>query len=103
MISAGSRVVILVLFCTLIWVFFEPALANKFETIGGGVSGSSKMKVEYLKVIALVVGGIFLLASVLAVVTHNQNAHTLNYTTWRSSAIVLFLLSLVSFAAGVFI
>ena len=103
MITGGSRVVTLVFLCSLIWVFFEPALANKFETIGGGVTGSTKMKAEYMKIIAMVVGGTFMMASVLAVVTHNKNAYTLNYTTWRSSAIILFLLSLVSFATAAFI
>ena len=46
----------------------EPALANKFETIGGGVSGSSGIKRDWLQKFFLVVGGMSLLSAVLALV-----------------------------------
>jgi hypothetical protein len=40
-------------------LFCEPLLANKFETIGGGVQGSTQVKIEYLQAIAYGVGGSF--------------------------------------------
>lgn len=80
----------------------EPSLANKFETIGGGVQGSTKVKVEYLQVIAYVAGGIFLLAGVLSILLHDRNAQTLNYTMWKVSSGLFFLLGIASIAAAVF-
>lgn len=80
----------------------EPLLANKFETIGGGVQGSSQAKIEYLQVVAYVAGGIFLAAGVLAITLHDKNAQTLNYTMWKSSSAMFFLLSIGCFAAAVF-
>ena len=89
------------------WLFLlglivcEPLLANKFETIGGGVQGSTRLKVEYLQVIAYVAGGIFLASGVLAIALHNKNAQTLNYTLWKSSSALFFLLSIGCFVAAV--
>ncbi|PUB79739.1 MAG: hypothetical protein B6D72_15820 [gamma proteobacterium symbiont of Ctena orbiculata] len=79
-----------------------PLLANKFETIGGGVQGSTRVKIEYLQVIAFVAGGIFLVSGILAIALQNKNAQTLNYTMWKPSAVIFFVLSIASFAAGVF-
>jgi hypothetical protein len=95
-------------FLPIIWIalimllFSDPLLANKFETIGGGVQGSNKLKIEFLEVIAYVVGGIFLVAGVLAIALHNHNAQTLNYTMWKSSAALFFILGAGSLAAGYF-
>ncbi|MCU7797838.1 MAG: hypothetical protein KZQ73_01050 [Candidatus Thiodiazotropha sp. (ex Semelilucina semeliformis)] len=86
----------------LMILFCEPALANKFETIGGGVQGSTKVKIEYLQVIAYVAGGIFITAGVLAILLHNKNAQTLNYTMWKSSSALFFILGIASIAAAVF-
>ncbi|MCG8489942.1 MAG: hypothetical protein AB2551_07370 [Candidatus Thiodiazotropha sp.] len=80
----------------------DPLMANKFETIGGGVQGSTKIKVEYLKTIAYVASGIFLIAGILAIALHNRNAQTLNYTMWKSSAAMFFILSIGMVAAGYF-
>jgi hypothetical protein len=88
---------------TILMVLCDPVLANKFETIGGGVQGSSKLKVEYLQVIAYVTSGIFLTAGVLSIALHNKNAHTLNYTLWKSSAAIFFLLSIGMLFAGYYI
>lgn len=102
MISAPIRYVknlALSLFLTLLFV--EPLLANKFETIGGGISGSSRVKIEYLQIIAFVAGGIFLIAGILAIVLHDKNAQTLNYTMWKPSAAIFFLLSIAAFAMAV--
>lgn len=82
-------------------LFTEPLLANKFETIGGGVSGSTKVKIEYLQIIAYVAGGIFVIAGILSIVLHNNNAQTLNYTMWKTSSALFFLLGIGSFAAAV--
>jgi hypothetical protein len=82
--------------------FTQALLANKFETIGGGVQGSTRVKVEYLQTIAYVAGAIFLVFGVLAIVLNNRNAQTLNYTMWKSSSLLFFLLSVISFAAAVF-
>jgi hypothetical protein len=80
-----------------------PLLANKFETIGSGIQGSNQIKTEYLQIIAYVAGGIFLIAGILAIVLQNHNAQTLNYTMWKYSAAMFFVLSAASVAAGLFI
>jgi uncharacterized membrane protein len=85
----------------LMLLFAQPLLANKFETIGGGVSGSTRVKIEYLQVIGYVTGGIFLIAGILAIVLHDKNSQTLNYTMWKPSAAIFFLLSIASFTAAV--
>jgi hypothetical protein len=78
----------------------DPLLANKFETIGGGVQGTTKVKIEYLQIIAYVASGIFLIAGILSIALHNKNSQTLNYTMWKSSAAMFFILSLGMGAAG---
>ncbi|MEJ2693359.1 MAG: hypothetical protein P8166_09960 [Candidatus Thiodiazotropha sp.] len=83
-------------------LFCEPSLANKFETIGGGVQGSSQAKIEYLQVVAYVAAGIFLMAGILSIVLHDKNAQTLNYTMWKSSAALFFLLSAGAVALAIF-
>jgi hypothetical protein len=88
------------LFLMLLWA--ETLLANKFETIGSGVVGSSHVKIEYLQVIAYAVSAIFLIAGILAILLQNKNAQTLNYTMWKPSAVIFFLLSIAALAAGVF-
>lgn len=74
--------------------FSEPLLANKFETIGGGVQGQTKVKIDFLRVFAFVASGVFLLAGILSIVTHDKNSQTLNYTMWKASATLFFLLSI---------
>lgn len=72
-----------------ILVLAEPVLANKFETIGGGVTGSFRMKKQFVQS-ALLYGGVgFLVAAVMAVVVPHTNASFLNYANWKTSAIVL--------------
>ncbi len=80
----------------------DPLLANKFETIGGGVQGSTKIKVEYLITIAYVASAIFLIAGILSIALHNRNAQTLSYTMWKSSAAMFFILSIGMAVAGYF-
>ncbi len=90
----------LLLACLL---FSEPLLANKFETIGGGVQGSAQSKIVYLRVFAYVASAIFLLAGVLAILLRNRNAQTLNYTMWKPSSVVFFLLGFGALVAAVLI
>jgi hypothetical protein len=82
-------------------LFCEPLLANKFETIGGGVQGSTQVKIEYLQAIAYGVGGIFLASGILTILLRNKNAQTLSYTMWKPSAVLFFLLSIGAFVAAV--
>ena len=70
----------------------EPALANKFETISGGVSGSSRVKQEWVEGFLMVAGGVAMLLAVLALVIPHTNPLFVNYTTWKQSAVVLFVI-----------
>jgi hypothetical protein len=72
----------------------EPALANKFETIGGGVQGQTKLKLDFLRIFAYVASAIFFIAGILSIALHNKNAQTLNYTMWKTSSALFFLLSI---------
>jgi hypothetical protein len=95
---------------SLLWIFLilpvvllisvDPTYANKFETIGGGVQGSNKVKIEYLQIITYVASGFFMIAGILSIVLHNRNSHTLNYTMWKSSAAIFFLMSIAMVVAG---
>lgn len=90
-----SRLLPLILWIILLALCVsEPLLANKFETIGGGVQGQTKMKIDFLRVFAYVASGVFLIAGILSIVTHDKNAQTLNYTMWKASAAIFFLLSI---------
>lgn len=84
----------------LLLLFLEPALANKFETIGGGVSGSSGIKREWLQNFFLVCGGLSLLGSILSILVPHRNAAFLNFRNWKQSAIVLFVFAAVFFIAA---
>jgi len=51
----------------------EPALAgNKFTRIGGGVSGSSHEKIEFLKSLRGIFGGFLVLLGILSVATRSR-------------------------------
>lgn len=73
----------------------EPALANKFEAIGSGLSGSSHSKRDWLTGFFAVSGGLSLLFGILTIATPHDNAAFLNYGNWKQSAIVLFVLAAV--------
>jgi len=73
----------------LLLALCEPVLANKFETIGGGLSGSFRLKRQFVES-ALLYGGIgFIVGSVLAIVIPHSNAAFLNYANWKTSSIVM--------------
>ncbi|MCB1790716.1 MAG: hypothetical protein KDJ27_15530 [Gammaproteobacteria bacterium] len=82
---------------------FEPALANKFETIGGGFSGSLHVKREWLLKFFTVAGGISLLGAVLAVVVPHRNALYLNYANWKRSALLMLIVAIGFFTAAALI
>lgn len=72
-----------------LFLLTEPALANKFETISGGVNGSFRIKREFVQ-IALLTGGIsLLLGALLAVVVPRNNAAFLNFRNWKTSAVIM--------------
>lgn len=81
----------------------EPALANKFETIGGGFSGSSGSKRDWLTRFFAISGGLSLFLAVLAIVTPHTHAAFLNYGNWKQSAAVLCSLAGVFFLMAVLI
>ncbi len=53
-------------------LLIEPVYANKFETIGGGVSGANASKLSILKEIALYAGGFLLFLGLASLVTRNR-------------------------------
>lgn len=81
----------------------EPALANKFETISGGVGGSTRAKIEWLQRFLYASGGISLVCAFLAMLTPHANPLLLNFANWKTSAIVLFGLSGACFAVALLI
>lgn len=91
------------LLALLLFVAHEPALANKFETISGGISGSSRMKAAWLKDFLFIAGGISLFSALLAVVIPHNNPLFLNFRNWKQSAVVLLVISLLLFGAALLI
>lgn len=91
-----TQALILLSVCATL-ILAEPALANKFETIGSGVAGSWRFKSEFVRTALLVGGSIFAFAAVLAVVVPHTNAAFLNYANWKASAVVLAILSALLF------
>jgi hypothetical protein len=87
----------------LLLILVETALANKFETIGGGFSGSSGSKREWLHKFFLVGGSISLIAAVLSMIVPHSNPLLLNFNTWKQSAIVLFILAAAFFLGAVLV
>ena len=85
------------LLALVLLLFIEPALANKFETIGGGVAGSSGIKREWLQSFFLVVGGLSLLSALLALLVPHNNALYLNFSNWKRSFVILLIMSAVFF------
>lgn len=81
----------------LLWL--EPCLANRFETIGGGLSGSNTLKLEWLRNFSLIAGSLCLLGALLAVAVPRRNALLLNYSNWKSSAAVLGVFGALFFIA----
>lgn len=98
--QANNRRLYLAVLAALLLALFEPALANKFETISGGVSGSMRIKRDWLIGFLYVAGGISLFGSLLAVVVPHRNALFLNHANWKTSAAIMLLIASGCFAAG---
>ncbi len=81
----------------------EPALANKFEKISGGVSGTMHIKRQWLFYALLGAGGVSLLCSVLALVVPHNNALYLNFSNWKLSALMFSLVAALFFTAAAFV
>lgn len=95
----GERMLrfVLLILATLCMLGMEPAFANKFETIGGGISGSSGMKREWLRGFFIVAGGISALGAVLAVVVPHRNPLYLNFNNWKTSAAIMSIIAVLMF------
>jgi hypothetical protein len=87
----------------LLLLWLEPSMANRFETIGGGLSGSDTLKLEWLRSFSLIAGSLCLLGALLAVVVPRRNALLLNYSNWKSSAAVLAVFGGLFFLAYLFL
>jgi len=98
-----TRDIILLCLLALTLAHIDPVLANKFETIGSGVSGSVKIKVEYLRIISYATAGVMFIAGILAVILRDKNSQALNYTMWKPSAIVFFVLSSITLGLGLYL
>jgi hypothetical protein len=88
---------------TTLLLLADPALANKFETIGSGVTGSSRSKLEWARGFLYVVGGISLFSALLAVVVPHNNPLFLNFSNWKKSAAVLSTIGVLALGATLLI
>ena len=80
----------------------ELALAgNKFETIGGGVTGSSRDKLQYVRWFGFGFGSFFLLAGILSLTGSNRNPLMMNYAVWKRAGIVWLVLSALAFGLAI--
>lgn len=95
-LSSPVSLIMLILTLTML-TLFEPAFANKFETIGSGVSGSNRIKLDAMGTIALVFGIIMWLCAVLSVTIGQKNALMLSFTMWKESAFIFFIFGALSF------
>jgi hypothetical protein len=93
------KIAVLLGLAPLFLLWLEPCLANRFETIGGGLSGSDALKLEWLRNFSLIAGSLCLLGALLAVAVHRRNALLLNYSNWKSSAAVLGVFGALFFLA----
>ena len=84
-------------------LFVDPALANKFEKISGGVSGSMHIKREWLYYSLIGAGSVSLVCSILAVVVPHNNALYLNFSNWKLSALMFSLVAGLFFTAAAFV
>lgn len=84
-------------------LLFHPATTagNRFTTIGGGVSGSSELKTDDLRLILLAVAGIMLLGTLLNLFLSHKNPLYVNASLWKPSAIIMFVLSMLALVAAV--
>lgn len=81
----------------------DPAYANKFEKISGGVSGSMSIKRDWLMYSLIGAGSVSLACSILAVVVPHDNALYLNFSNWKLSALMFSLVAGLFFVAAAFV
>ena len=81
----------------------EPTLADRFETISGGVRGSLRLKREFVQIALLTMGIGFLVGAVLAVVVPHTNPVFLNFANWKHSAIVMAVIGTVMLVSYLFV
>ncbi len=84
-----NRTSLITLALLLIVAAIEPALANKFETIGGGVSGMDKEKIELLQTISLYAGGFFFFLAITVALTRNRFEGFVGYSSRKDQGIAL--------------
>lgn len=72
MLKANALFVSLLVVLTTLSLFSEPLFANKFTTIGGGVSGDRGEKIAVLKTVSVIAGNFFILLGILALLTRNR-------------------------------
>jgi len=75
------------LFLLLISMAIDPVLANKFETIGGGVSGLDREKVELIKQISFYAGCFSLLLGVITLLVRNRFEGFIGYASKKRSGV----------------
>ena len=69
----------------VLWIHAVHA-GNKFEIIGGGVSGSGDAKLVFMEAVLYGAAGVSFLIAALAAFVPRRNALFLNYANWRQSA-----------------
>lgn len=84
------------LFLSLIVILVsDPAMANKFQTIGSGVTGSVTIKKEFIKNASLVASGVFFTLSVLALILHEKYKLTANYAMAKPASIIWAIIGVI--------
>jgi len=82
----------------------DPVLANKFETISGGVNGMNQEKIELLKTISLYAGGFLLFLSMIALLTRKRFEGFVGYSSRSGgTSTTLIGVAVLTFAGTVFI
>jgi len=93
----------LLMFLLLWCAGIDPVLANKFETISGGVSGMSREKLDLLKNISLYLGGFLIFLALLALLTRNRFEGFVGYSGRDSFSAALKGATVLTVAGSVFI
>ncbi|HXK55347.1 MAG: hypothetical protein KDI74_04145 [Gammaproteobacteria bacterium] len=88
----------------LLWTMaVDPLMANKFETISGGVNGLSQEKIRLLKEISLYTGGFLLMLSVIALITRKRFEGFIGYSSRNDSSATLKGAAILAVAGTIFI
>ena len=81
----------------------DPVMANKFETISGGVNGMDWEKIMLLKDISLYAGVFLIFLALLALATRNRFEGFVGYSSHGNSSATLKGAAILSVAGTVFI